>query len=240
MDKNGTFSPSEGEIKTHLQHRLRLKVKIWRILLGMVLFTASCGILLTAIGTFSTEFTIEEVSYTTEISYNRGVANRDLLFDNVSILPDDHEIITISAYIIRPSNPKSALLPGIVFQHGMVLNKEINLHNAIELACAGFVVLAPDLPGHGNSGGLWDLGMIEMQSLWSGVEYLARLEGVDPDKISLVGHSNGGIASTRAGIFDKTPFGTGGKIKAVVVFSCILPTKWAINTLNKLIWRKLG
>ena len=193
----------------------KIKLRVWKIFLVFTIIFYVLGVGFASVGTFSPSYTIRKVSFTTEISYNRAMANRDILFNNVSILPDNLEIFTVSAYLLTPTHPAEDKLPGIVWSHGMVVNAEGNLHNAMDLAAAGFKVLATNLPGHGDSGGLWDFGLNGLQVIWSAVEYLATLEDVDSTKIAVMGHSNGGLVTTRAGIFDKTPLGTGGKIKAV-------------------------
>lgn len=205
----------EMKWKHFLEQISRRKIKIWHGFLVLTLLTFLIGISLSSIGTFSKHYRIQRIRFTTEISYNRAIANQDLLFNNVSILPDDLEILEVTGYLITPTHPKTTPMPGIVWSHGMVVNSEINLHNALDLAVAGFKVLAIDLPGHGANSGLWDFGLAELQVIWSGVEFLANQTDVDSEKIAVAGHSNGGMAVTRAGIFDNTPFGTGGKIKAV-------------------------
>ncbi len=211
----------------------KIKVQFKKLLLVFTLIFYIIGIVFATFGTFSSAYSIKKVNFTTAISYNRAMENRDLLFNNVSILPDNLEIYTVSAFLLTPKSPKYTQLPGILWSHGMVVNKEYNLHNAMDLAAAGFVVLAIDLPGHGDSGGLWDFGLNELQAIWSGVEYLSSLENVNPEQISVMGHSNGGMAVTRAAIFDKTPLGTGGKIKAV-------GSIWCLTDLNDVLLNMIG
>ncbi|TFH30471.1 MAG: alpha/beta fold hydrolase, partial [Promethearchaeota archaeon] len=200
----------------HVRNQIaHLKLKIWQgyLILTLIIFLIGTG--MTVFGTYSKHYTIKRVTFTTEISYNQAIAHQNVTFHNVSILPEDLEIINVPAYLITPANPKTTPMPGIVWSHGMVVNKEINLHNALELAVAGFKVLAIDLTGHGGNSGLWDFGLADLQVIWSAVEYMASLPDVNPEKVAVAGHSNGGISATRAGIFDDSVLGTGGKIKAV-------------------------
>ncbi len=216
-----------------IERMAKIKLRVWKIFLVLTILFYVLGIGFAAFGTYSPAYKIQKVSFTTEISYNRAIENQDLLFNNVSILPDNLEIFTVSAYLLTPTHPPEEKLPGIVWSHGMVVNAEGNLHNAMDLAAAGFKVLATNLPGHGDTGGLWDFGLNGLQVIWSAVEYMATLDDVNPTKIAVMGHSNGGLVATRAGIFDKTPLGTGGKIKAV-------GSIWGYTDLNDTLSSVLG
>jgi pimeloyl-ACP methyl ester carboxylesterase len=88
------------------------------------------------------------------------------------------------------SNP----LPGVVVIHGLASSKEQMNAFTIELGRRGFVVLAIDAAGHGDSGGgstqTTDRGAI------AALEYLRGLPYVST--IGLVGHSMGAWMSTQA------------------------------------------
>ena len=82
--------------------------------------------------------------------------------------------------------------PAILATHGYINTNETQSPFAIEFSRRGYVVLAPDQPGHGYSappafanalGGLDTL------------TYLRALDFVDPDNIGLEGHSMGGWSS---------------------------------------------
>jgi pimeloyl-ACP methyl ester carboxylesterase len=123
------------------------------------------------------------------IQTSGGVAVRDLRFMG-------HGGKLVSALLYVPKGvSKSKPAPGIVATHGYINSRETQDGFAIEFARRGYVVLAPDQPGHGFSdppafangfGGLDTLS------------YLRTLDIVDKDNIGLEGHSMGGWASVIA------------------------------------------
>lgn len=88
--------------------------------------------------------------------------------------------------------------PAVVFTHGYLNNREMQLQNAIELARRGFVVLAVDREGHGN----YEYGedttsgaLMATSGLYDSAKYLYNLDYVDKDKIGISGHSMGGYTT---------------------------------------------
>ena len=79
-------------------------------------------------------------------------------------------------------------LPGIVFLHGAGMDHTVWVMAARHFARKGFCVVAPDLPGHGRSGGQ-PLASVEAMADWLG-ELLAVL-GVTEARV--VGHSLGAL-----------------------------------------------
>lgn len=87
--------------------------------------------------------------------------------------------------------------PAVVFTHGYLNNREMQLQNAIELARRGFVVLAVDREGHGNyenSGN--QNALMATNGLYDSAKYLYNLDYVDKDKIGISGHSMGGYTTS--------------------------------------------
>lgn len=84
-------------------------------------------------------------------------------------------------------------LPVIVLIHGAGHDHSVWNHQARHLAHHGFAVLAPDLPGHGRSGGL-PLPSIEALAGW--IETLLDLTGVA--RAALAGHSMGSLVALQA------------------------------------------
>jgi len=92
-----------------------------------------------------------------------------------------------------------------------------NLHYAHELAARGYVCLVPDYPSFGEyaydfktKGKHYASG--SMKAIWNnirGVDYLASLPNVDPNRIGVIGHSLGGHNSLFTATFDP-------RLKAVV------------------------
>jgi dienelactone hydrolase len=90
-----------------------------------------------------------------------------------------------------------------------------NLRYARELAGRGYVALAPDYPGFGESrADAYALGYASasMKGIWNhmrAVDLLASLPEVDPGRIGAIGHSLGGHNAIFVAVFDE-------RIKAVV------------------------
>lgn len=86
--------------------------------------------------------------------------------------------------------------PAVVFTHGYLNNREMQLQNAIELARRGFVVLTVDREGHGNyenSG--TQSAMMATNGLYDSAKYLYNLDYVDKSRIGISGHSMGGYTT---------------------------------------------
>ena len=92
----------------------------------------------------------------------------------------------------HPDNPK----PAMIVTHGISNAKEAVSGLALEIAREGFVTLALDLAGHGESGGRMDVGDPSF-GVSSALEYLRTLDYVDSGMIGLVGHSLGAGAVRR-------------------------------------------
>ncbi|MHA1477907.1 MAG: alpha/beta hydrolase [Promethearchaeota archaeon] len=82
--------------------------------------------------------------------------------------------------------------PGILGLHGYNNDKDVQRPAAIELAKAGFVVLALDELGHGDSSGGYTLDSIPY-SYFLAYEYLMDLRFVDENNTGIYGHSLGEI-----------------------------------------------
>lgn len=91
--------------------------------------------------------------------------------------------------------PKSATadnpLAAVVNMHGYQNDKAVQDPASVELARRGFVVLAPDALGHGDTEGGIDWGGPGGNQYM--VEYLISLPFVDAENIGVMGHSMGGM-----------------------------------------------
>ena len=106
----------------------------------------------------------------------------------------------VSGILFKPSTATAENpAPAVVFTHGYLNNREMQLQNAIELARRGFVVLAVDREGHGN----YEYGenttsgaLMATNGLYDSAKYLYNLDYVDKDKIGISGHSMGGFTTS--------------------------------------------
>lgn len=111
---------------------------------------------------------------------------------------------TVVAKMFRPKTATAENpLPAVLNMHGYQNDKNVQDPFSIELAKRGFVVLAPDSLGHGDSGaaGLNIMGWFADPTYVMGNEdalaYLVTLPFVQGDKIGVTGHSMGGMNAVK-------------------------------------------
>ncbi len=102
--------------------------------------------------------------------------------------------------------------PGVVLCHALGSGKGALREAAHELATLGVAALALDLPGHGESGGVYTGDCTA--AILSAVDTLAGTPGVDGGRIALMGHSGGAREALLAAV--ERP-----SIAAVVCASCV-------------------
>lgn len=126
----------------------------------------------------------------------RGIEVRDLHVGADSELP-------VRMYV--PASAVAAATPGVVVAHGFA-GSALLMHTwSLALAHAGFVVVAPDLPGHGanpaplRSSSTGDAGPLAA-AIDAAVGHLLLMPEVDQDRIGLLGHSMGSGAVLDVGV----------------------------------------
>jgi pimeloyl-ACP methyl ester carboxylesterase len=101
---------------------------------------------------------------------------------------------------------KETPAPAIVVAHGWGNNLEVQTPNYVELSRRGYVVLAIDLYGHGDSDNLpidsWFEDDTNANGVYDGVKMLAALPYVDAAQIGVEGHSNGAYLCNLAVVLD--------------------------------------
>jgi len=119
--------------------------------------------------------------------------------------------VPVQVYV--PDSAAGGARPGVVVVHGFAGSARLMHSWSLALAHAGFVVVAPDLPGHGAN--RTPLGGAE--ALRAAVEaattHLVGLSSVDADRVGLLGHSMGSGAVLASGIAQPD------RIRAVVAVS---------------------
>ena len=111
-------------------------------------------------------------------------------------------------YVPVAASPGSS--PGVVVAHGFAGSAALMHTWSLALAHAGFVVVAPDLPGHGTDMTAPPTDGVEGGLLASAVlaaaDRLRAIPAVDPDRIGLLGHSMGSGAVLDAAIGEPERF----------------------------------
>ena len=114
-----------------------------------------------------------------------------------SIGPDG--ALPVRVYV--PDAATGADAPGVVVAHGFAGSAALMHSWSLALAHAGFVVVAPDLPGHGgNLSPLAGRGDVLRDAVIVALDHLRSLPQVDATRIGLLGHSMGSGAVLDAGI----------------------------------------
>jgi predicted acyl esterase len=101
--------------------------------------------------------------------------------------------------IIPSGNPPSQGWPVVIICHGFGLSKEDVLDYAENLSKYGYYTVAYSMRGQGNSTGYSNLmSRTEMSDLMQVIAFVKSEDLVNPDRIGLVGSSQGGIISLMA------------------------------------------
>ena len=105
---------------------------------------------------------------------------------------------TMNAWLFIPENATTETpAPAVVTSHGMFNNKGMQDLNFVELARRGFVVLAQDMPSHGDSEDVESI-VSTIIGLYESVKELAKMPFVDAARIGITGHSLGGMSCNTA------------------------------------------
>lgn len=122
-------------------------------------------------------------------------------FTNVHIerVQLDNNGVFLSTLLLYQNQPINHPRPAILAYHGWGGAKESILTTCLDFAKAGYIVLIPDLRGHGESGGISTLGRIEQADARIAIDYLiSRTDLVNTSALSVWGTSFGGLISLLA------------------------------------------
>jgi len=113
-------------------------------------------------------------------------ADYGLKYEEVSLVAADG--LRLAAWYVPSQNGAV-----IIIQHGFKSNRGDVLKEAEVFARHGYGALLMDLRGHGDSeGDLITFGLLEMQDMEAGYQYLLTRPEVDPERIGIIGNSMGG------------------------------------------------
>ncbi len=119
-------------------------------------------------------------------------------------ISDPNGVIIVSKLYRPHAASPAAKLPAVISVHGYQNDKLTNDSFSIELSRRGFVVLSPDVIGHGDSGSGISVGGVLGDPKYTGsvqsvFEYTKALPYVDAANIGVMGHSMGAIIAERLG-----------------------------------------
>jgi dienelactone hydrolase len=138
---------------------------------------------------------ILSVSIHTAILYNVDFGN--LSVDTISI-PAGSYTLSGRIYVPKGAHPDHPR-PAVVLAHGISGAKESLCGIALEIARRGFVSLAIDLAGHGDSGGVLSASDPSF-GMSAAVRHVKSLPFVDQGAVAVVGHSLGAGAARRTAV----------------------------------------
>jgi hypothetical protein len=123
---------------------------------------------------------------------------------SVRLIDDSGEIVSGNLFRPKAATPQNKM-PGVLSMSGYQNDKDATNSFSIELARRGFVVLAADFLGHGDSGG--NVQLIRFMfgkpddpyslGMNTAYQYLKSLSFVDATNLALMGHSMGGVAAQK-------------------------------------------
>jgi len=143
------------------------------LMISIVLMLVSC-IFTSMIQTNFGNVTVKEINWVTDNGY------------------------TMNAWLFIPDSATADTpAPAVVTSHGMFNNKGMQDLNFVELARRGFVVLAQDMPSHGDSEDVESI-VSTIMGLYESVKELAGMNFVDATRIGITGHSLGGMSCNTA------------------------------------------
>ena len=116
---------------------------------------------------------------------------------------DETAQYSFTTYIPRTATKENPA-PVVIGCHGYNNSKEQQLPNITELTKRGFVVVVPDLGGHGRS----DVAINDLtqgtEGVVAAVQYAMTMDCVDPNRIGMTGHSAGNLdASNTINLINK-------------------------------------
>ncbi len=173
------------------------KGKISKTLLA--LFITMGALFISMFGTSMVQtnaYTVDETTYTLTLK-DLGDKMRDNMADNgrtVKILFTEDTTYQFCFTTYIPKNAtKNTPAPVVIGAHGYNNSKEMQLSNITELSRRGFVVIVPDLAGHGRSDIEIDTNTGGTQGMLAAVQYAMTMSCVDPMRIGITGHSAGNL-----------------------------------------------
>ena len=106
----------------------------------------------------------------------------------------------LSATLYKPQTASEQYpAPAVVTVEGWYNNKEMQDLYSIELARRGYVVIALDMHGHGNTEATYQADLYNgAVGVDAAVQLIASLPYVDTTRIGVTGHSSGGTAANMA------------------------------------------
>jgi dipeptidyl aminopeptidase/acylaminoacyl peptidase len=182
-------------------HAERTKVLDFSFIVSSI--TVSAGD--SAAFTFTSPASVEHGRLRFRLGLHRADKSRTSLTTVVEAMPGtfsrDHpsQFLTVNGrrleYVVFRAAHDS--VPGLLLVHGRGGNARTVMRTALRVSSLGYTVLAPSMPGFGQSEGPPDVvGTLTVQALGAALDQLKATQGVDPKRIGAWGASTGAAAVT--------------------------------------------
>jgi dipeptidyl aminopeptidase/acylaminoacyl peptidase len=112
--------------------------------------------------------------------------------------------VSLGGYLFRPSN-STAPVPAVLLLHGFGGNALATVEPAQFLAQDGYIALSLSMRGWQGSEGVDDCGLHQVADTVKALEWLAHQEGVNSERIGILGMSQGGQVALLAASRTRLP-----------------------------------
>lgn len=159
-------------------------------------------------------------------------------------IPSSTNGLSLNGLILRDKKADpNEKQPGILFSHGYTGFKEKTFKYTIPLVLNGFTVLCMDLRGHGTSKAKgFDMDDIPsiMADVKKEIDFLAQIKNIDTNRLMMIGHSMGAMATLSEGYADprlKIVVGMSGAYDLLDVYE--KHNNWLLSLIKKRITKDL-
>lgn len=129
--------------------------------------------------------------------------------------------LKLEGYLVLPADSGESLCPGVLLCHphplyGGSMDNNIIINVSHFLAAAGIANLRFNFRGVGRSQGSFAEGIGELEDAYGALAFLSREEGIDGERLGVMGYSFGGMIAFSLGV-------ESARIKAMAGVSPIVP-----------------
>jgi len=159
------------------------------------------GLIAPEVATHSEDYATARRSFHTSLRVRGPAPEPDSMPEapeGVTVLTYASGDLRLVAWIGRPGPSPSQHLPAVLFLHGGFSFGPHDWTMCQAFRDSGFIVMTPTFRGENRQRGAFSLFYDEVDDVLAAAERLAQEPDVDPDRLYVVGHSNGGTLALLA------------------------------------------